>query len=423
MISEFEDHKIYQRKNKDEYDLSYFRQVEEGMVKLIKQGRFYDDENLTNYLLYLKNKLIDGRYTDRSMQVHILVDKTSSVNAFTLGRCTIVVNNGLLSKMETEEQFAFVLAHEIAHIELKHVYKKLNTIDQNKIDQDLNMILLEDVNTEDMEEFKNQMYDFASFNRELEAAADSLGYLIYSNVYNNPRAPIEALGKIDSNNPERDKIGLELFKPFNFRLHPFDRKWIREDLNHFSDRSDRVLFLKMDSITSHPEMSLRLDRLLDQISVHVYDSINTETDIAWLNKTSSFEIVNFSLKTNAYARGLYEALKMKYYYPDDKMISTLLAEVLIQIHDHKRDGLFDMYFSRYTIGYSSDLRMVHNFIRNISYQEISGVAFNFLGQAKNFDILEPMHYKLLVSICERMGRTNQAKKIKYQYEAKFDRKW
>ena len=57
------------------------------------------------------------------LNVHVL-DK-NEVNAFALPNKRLVIYSGLILEAENQEEVAGVIAHEIAHIELRHVMKKL----------------------------------------------------------------------------------------------------------------------------------------------------------------------------------------------------------------------------------------------------------------------------------------------------------
>ena len=53
--------------------------------------------------------------------VHVLVSRNSEVNAYaTVGR-HIIVNTGLIKKMDNEAQLCAVIGHEMAHLELGHI--------------------------------------------------------------------------------------------------------------------------------------------------------------------------------------------------------------------------------------------------------------------------------------------------------------
>jgi hypothetical protein len=52
----------------------------------------------------------------------ILIDRSASVNAYALGDNIIAVNLGLITFLQTREELALVLAHELAHNAKKHSY-------------------------------------------------------------------------------------------------------------------------------------------------------------------------------------------------------------------------------------------------------------------------------------------------------------
>jgi predicted Zn-dependent protease len=56
-------------------------------------------------------------------QVHII--ENNEVNAYAIPGNMIIIHSGLISQCKNESEFTGVLSHELAHLELKHVTKKL----------------------------------------------------------------------------------------------------------------------------------------------------------------------------------------------------------------------------------------------------------------------------------------------------------
>ncbi len=87
-----------------------------------KFGRLYDNQILVNYVNSLGQRLVPAtspnRYTFR-----LLLDPTPRAEALSTG--TIYVSTGLAAMMDSEAQLAYVLAHEIAHVEGNHEYSRL----------------------------------------------------------------------------------------------------------------------------------------------------------------------------------------------------------------------------------------------------------------------------------------------------------
>ncbi len=85
-----------------------------------------DIENITikSALDSILTEICNSNFIDKSkIKLHIL--ESNEVNAFALPDGHIVIYSGLILASESEAEFSGVLCHEIAHIELDHVMKKL----------------------------------------------------------------------------------------------------------------------------------------------------------------------------------------------------------------------------------------------------------------------------------------------------------
>lgn len=89
-----------------------------------KSDREVKDKLLTQSLDSILVKLCDHNdISKESIKLHIL--ENDEVNAFALPDRHLVIYTGLIAACESPEELAGVMAHELAHIELDHVMKKL----------------------------------------------------------------------------------------------------------------------------------------------------------------------------------------------------------------------------------------------------------------------------------------------------------
>ena len=102
--------------------------------------------------------------------VHVLVSRNSEVNAYaTVGR-HIIVNTGLIEKMDNESQLCAVIGHEMAHLELGHIESGIR---QKAIFQVLLILLTGNGNTDGLITFTTDMIS-NSITRDKEEQADDI---------------------------------------------------------------------------------------------------------------------------------------------------------------------------------------------------------------------------------------------------------
>jgi predicted Zn-dependent protease len=93
-------------------------------ARILGRERLYDNAELTRYVTLVGNVL--AGYSQRSeLNFYFAVLDNDAVNAYSAPGGYIFVTRGALRAMRDESELAAVLAHEIAHIELKHIVKAL----------------------------------------------------------------------------------------------------------------------------------------------------------------------------------------------------------------------------------------------------------------------------------------------------------
>lgn len=95
------------------------------ILKLHRQDKTeYTDRAILKPLNTIKKKICDANSIDHD-NIKIYVFEDDIMNAFALPGGNIVINSALLKECDNPDMFAGVLSHEIAHVELSHVSKKL----------------------------------------------------------------------------------------------------------------------------------------------------------------------------------------------------------------------------------------------------------------------------------------------------------
>ncbi len=81
---------------------------------------FEDSSPVQKYLQSLGNRLARAQGVSEPLQIHIHYAKEGTVNAFATLGGHIVMYQGLLKKLPSENALSMVLSHEIAHIKYRH---------------------------------------------------------------------------------------------------------------------------------------------------------------------------------------------------------------------------------------------------------------------------------------------------------------
>lgn len=130
-----------------------------------------------------------------NIKVHLV--KKDDINAFALPNGHLVVYTGLIAACENQEELAGVIAHEIAHIESKHVMKKLIK------EIGLTVLISMTTGNTSSEAIKSaiKLLSSSAFDRKLEKEADikAVDYLTNAKINTTPFANfLNKLGNKDN---------------------------------------------------------------------------------------------------------------------------------------------------------------------------------------------------------------------------------
>lgn len=153
------------------------------------------DENdpRVNYLQNVAVNLLSSSRLTRNYKfpVVILLDEPETVNAFATPGGFIFISTGMLDFLQDEDELAFVLAHEIAHIEMDH---GLNAIRQNEGSK-----LFQSAAGDAGSDLFGQLLTWGEngFSKDLEQEADLRGGQIAGNLGYDYQAGIRVIDRLE----------------------------------------------------------------------------------------------------------------------------------------------------------------------------------------------------------------------------------
>jgi len=96
----------------------------EFMRYVRKNLTLIEDPSIVNYVRKVGRRIL-AQYESLPFEFHCSVVKEEVYNAFAAPAGHVFINSGLLAAMESEEELAGILGHEIAHVLCRHISKRI----------------------------------------------------------------------------------------------------------------------------------------------------------------------------------------------------------------------------------------------------------------------------------------------------------
>ena len=390
----------------------------------IFHGGFVKDDSLEAYVTNVLTRLVDNSpmqpFTRR-----VLVLSSPHVNAVCYGQGIYAVTVGLLSRIENENQLAFILAHEVAHDELGHVRDRIvqeaNLDLENQAREHTFKIINGKVDTEEIEKFRHLIYSHCRHNRENEIRADSMALAIMRRARYDETEATSALTILQSAQSPKHEIGAELFLPFHSATQPFQDYWLNDRLTVYSKKYMSTFLYSTDSVVSHPSIATRKKILSTYMSHSASQKAETQSPEFFhaVAEIAAFETVESAYKNGEYDLALYHALQLYIRYPQNAYVVSRIGKILSDLYELKSSGRFGRYVPEYTPNHGDELKLINSLLYNLSQKELGEIAFNFLNNETNFNRSEESHYYLLWKVSSLIQRDEIIAKMSDEYRTKF----
>jgi predicted Zn-dependent protease len=394
-----------------------------ALVKLFKTQQIVKDSLLEGYVTRVLNNLLAKNAFDRNRARRVFILRSPFVNAVCYGRGIYFVTTALLGRVYSEDQLAFALAHELAHDDLGHVQERIRREAEiqlaKKSNEQLRKMFSGTIELEDIEEYRKLVYGVSRHTRARELEADSLGFIFFTNAGYRAEASSEMIDVLEHWQNPKYKVGAELFLPFDSENYPLQLYWFNERLSVYSSERSSYLW-ESDSIHSHPAFQLRKDKLLQYPVDHVEAIELSQEQFDKVTELAEFEAIENAFLYGQYDRAMFSALQLINRYPDNTYLVSRIAAMLINMFAAETPEHFSPYVPRFTDSYSEELRLVNNFLLNLTHKEIGEIAYHFLKNPKFFNRESKSHYYLLWKISELTYRFDEREQVKKDFKTKFN---
>jgi Zn-dependent protease with chaperone function len=351
-------------------------------------------------------------------------------NAFALGDGTILLNVALLSKLENEDQVAFVICHELAHIYLKHMQKGIkehfDTFYSESFQKEVKKIIAEEYNINSK---LNSLIQNASLNklyhkRTYEKQADSLGYILLSKAgydVSQAYAALQLLDKIEA--PYSDQS-------INFQHH-FGCANVNSSIYEKPKKSTSIfavepeqpkLFELSDTLKTHPDCKKRMKFIeslsLSYPSATTMSSANTEK-FERVKAYSRFETIQSWYDEGNFDRALFETLLHLQENPENSYLQSMVLLCLYELKEHMQHHRYSDVVSRVSDYYPANFNEMLETLHNLNLSDFQGLSKCFSDSVSQKHAIN--EYNMAASFAYNILTNNEtaAQTIKDQYLKKY----
>lgn len=369
-------------------DFSSKRTVDEFLLRnnyaiddLLNSGKVLFGDPVTQYINLVADKVLANDLKFRS-ELRFYALKSNEVNAFATNAGIIFVTIGLIAQIENEAQLAFVLAHEIAHIEKYHsiesVLQAKNVLDNSR---------------RNYANYDERIKVLSSFSRDKELEADSIGFYRYCSAGYDKSASAAMMDVLQfSFTPF---VNIE-FKPDFFELDSMKFPSIcsldsvpKIPLNSADED---------DTKSTHPNLNKRRE-LLRRLSQRVdqngsYFQIGS-SDFESVRKMARNEMVHLDLIERNYIDVIYNSWALNELSGmNDKYYEESIAKALYGISKYCNKERDDYVFYEEGMVYEN-LAVCNKLLRELRKEQINLIALRFL-----FMIEEKYHSQFIKLILD-----------------------
>ncbi|MDO5972288.1 M48 family metalloprotease [Flavivirga aquimarina] len=315
-------------------------------------------------------------------------------NAACYGDGMFEINLGLFTQLESNDELAFIICHEIAHKLLEHSLKGITK----------RVALINSKETKKkVREIKRKRYgqtraalsvidelsiDILDYSKEVEAEADSLGFVMFSKTrYSKPAAlyALEKLKRVDEMVFHHD---IKIDSVFDFKSYPFKSYWLKETTSLF-DTSEKIndFSLVSDTLKTHPEIEFRVNKLIKDYNVIREENKLKTIDYKYqdLKHVSNMQSIQFAFDLKFLDLALYQLIEKynhkkissEYYY-------SKMVELLYLTYQAKKAHELGKYVPQKN-GFSDEkqLNTIRLFLNNLELNEVKKIGLAFCELIKN----------------------------------------
>lgn len=400
---------------------------------ILQSGLVLFNDPATNYVNEVLKQLpfSNKKLTRKKPRVYVL--NTSAVNAFATEQGVIFITIGLLAKLENEAQLAFVLSHELMHIQHRHGIDKF--INAKKIGKEIKR----KNKTPNGISLNQALFKKSMYSQKLEMEADEDGLELFLKSEYEPESVLKIFkilyySDLPFSNLEFEKSFFQDDKyifPSNLWLDTVQA--IRPMVNSSNLGEDK------ESVNaSHPSSQERLAKMKERIRGlelgNKKSFLISEKRFIEIQEKARYQLPFLNLYSENFPEAIYTSFLLLKKYPDDVELKKVIGKCLYITAKYKNASWeYDFDFTEvegasqqlyHLISKMDDkeltiLALKYNlnlFQKNKEDKELDQITKDlFIEFANHFDSLDEFGYSMNESFSQADSTNEVNNKVKYLY--------
>ncbi len=298
-----------------------------GLDEILLSGKVLFNDPMTTYLNQVADRLLEHDKALRD-KLHFYIIRSTSVNAFATNEGSIFVTMGLLAELENEAQLAFILAHEVVHVNEKHSIERY--IQSEKIQKGKGVY--------NARNSSDKLIEKCLFNKEQETEADTKGADIF---FKSPYSTEQVIGVFDVL-----KFAHLPFDDVTFKPEIFENETLKFP-DDYTLKVTRPISLDDDTNdiqSTHPAVKFRRGKIEKLIAGK--NNSGKQTYLVGIDKfkhnreCARFEISRLYVLHHDYEAAIYNSYMLLQKYPDNLFLKKNIAFSLAALGDYENESEF-----------------------------------------------------------------------------------
>ncbi len=356
---------------------------QDEILKLFTDGDLLFDNDFNTFLNTSLDTIV-AQNPELKKDYTLLLSKSPSPNAYSIGYNVVMVNMGLFKYLDNSYQLRSVIMHELAHDIQKHSLNNIIAKAKRNLSDDSKKTLqdIKDARYNKgglaFKRMKKLLISQSKKNQEEELEADSIGYILYNNTKWPKQAFANAFLRLKQleNSPNYVLDSTIYRRLFDLKEQPFNAKWLKKEdfsaynYNHYKEK------ISEDSIASHPELDIRIAKIKSYMPKNQDSTVVKPSDgFLKLQYNAVFQQVANLFDLKEYGASLYSCMTLLHNHPKDHYLLKYVGLNFMEIYKAQKSYTLNRHVEKLNPTEQGDsYNLFLNFIWNLRLSEMKKIA-------------------------------------------------